>query len=88
MEGKLGYEPVPLSRLLKELKNLSQLMISLGYCSVFFHDENLYRELEEIDAQIDHIKSLILMQATLATRDRRDAESMISIFDRLWLWIR
>ena len=80
-DDKLRYKPVPLNELLTQLKNLSQILMSLAYCSIFFNDETLYREMEELDEKIDYLKSLLIMQASLATRDGEDAEKMLSVFD-------
>lgn len=80
-DEKLRYKPIPLNELLIELKNLSQILMSLAFCSLFFNDESLYREMEELDEKIDYLKSLLIMQASLATRDGEDAERMLSVFD-------
>ena len=80
-EDKIEYKPIPLTDLLIRLKNLSQIMMSLAFCSVFFRDESLYVEMEMLDDKIDYLKSLLIMQASLATRDGEDATKMLSVFD-------
>ncbi len=80
-DERLRYKPIPLTEILTNLKNLSQIIMSLAYCSIFFNDETLYKEMEELDEKIDYLKSLLIMQASLATRDGEDAEKMISVFD-------
>lgn len=77
----ISYKPIPAFQLLKEIKNLSELMINLAYCSVFFADKTLTEEIRKIEERIDYLKSILIMQAALATRDARDAERLVSIFD-------
>ncbi len=81
MGRRLGYSPKPVAELLRELKDLSQLIMSLSYCSLFFGDPSLYREISHLDDRVDYLRSLLIMQAALATRDREDAERMLSVFD-------
>ncbi len=81
MSDRLRYTPIPVSELLRELKDLSQIMMSLAFCSIFFKDETLYKEISKLDDRIDLLKSYLIMQASLATRDREDAEKMLSVFD-------
>jgi len=55
--------------------------MSLAYCSIFFNDDTLYKEMMELDDKIDYLKSLMIMQASLAIRGGEDAERMLSVFD-------
>ncbi|HIQ13023.1 MAG TPA: hypothetical protein EYH44_01340 [Thermoprotei archaeon] len=80
-DEELRYKPVPLTDLLSQLKNLSQILMSLAYCSIFFNDDTLYKEMMELDDKIDYLKSLMIMQASLAIRGGEDAERMLSVFD-------
>lgn len=80
-DEELRYKPVPLTDLLSRLKNLSQILMSLAYCSIFFNDDTLYKEMMELDDKIDYLKSLMIMQASLAIRGGEDAERMLSVFD-------
>lgn len=80
-DNELRYKPIPLAELLSQLKNLSQILMSLAYCSIFFNDDTLYMEMMELDDKIDYLKSLMIMQASLAIRGGEDAERMLSVFD-------
>ncbi len=78
---RLSYTPIPVSELLRELKDLSQIMMSLAFCSVFFMDDTIYREITRLDDRVDLLKGYLIMQASLATRDKEDAEKMLSVYD-------
>jgi len=77
----IRYTPGSVLDILSEIKDLTEIMVNLAYCSIFFTDERIYKELEKIEARIDYLKSMLIMHAALATRDREDAEKLISIFD-------
>lgn len=79
----VGYKPIPAKDILKEIKNLSELMVNLSYCSIFLGDKDLLREIHHIENRIDELKSILIMQSALATRDRWDAERLVSILDYL-----
>lgn len=80
-DSGIKYTPIPVLDLLKEIKDLSEIMVNLAYCSIFFPDEKIYSELEKIEDRIDYLKSILIMQTALATRDKDDAERLVSIFD-------
>ncbi len=81
--GKVSYKPIPAKDILKEIKNLSELMVNLSYCSIFLGDKDLLKEIHYIENRIDELKSILIMQSALATRDRWDAERLVSILDYL-----
>ena len=81
--GRVGYRPIPAKDILKEIKNLSELMVNLSYCSIFLGDKDLLKEIHYIENRIDELKSILIMQSALATRDRWDAERLVSILDYL-----
>lgn len=81
--GRIGYRPIPAKELLMEIKNLSELMVNLSYCSIFFGDKEILKEIHGIEDRIDELKSILIMQASLATRDKWDAEKLVSILDYL-----
>lgn len=77
----IHYEPIPAKVLLTQVKNLSELMVNLAYCSIFFGDKEITHEIARIEEKIDYLKSILIMHAALATRDREDAERLVSILD-------
>jgi len=76
---EVEYQPIPVSSLLVEMKNLSELMIDLAYSAVIFHDRELAEEVMELERRVDYLSYLLLMNASLAVRDKEDAEQMAGI---------
>ncbi len=79
--GIIHYEPIPALTLLTQIKNLSELMVNLAYCSVFFGDKEITDEIAILEERIDYLNSILIMHAALATRDKEDAERLVSILD-------
>ena len=79
MEKYVEYEPIPVKELLKEMKNISSLMVDLAYLSVLHRDVELAEEVFELEKKMDKLEILLTMQASLATRSPRDAEKIVSI---------
>jgi len=79
LENEIEYKPIPVKELLKEMKNLSTLMVDLAYLSVLYNDVELAWEVYELEKRIDYLELLLTMQASLATRNVRDAEKIVSI---------
>ena len=77
----IHYKPIPAKTLLMQIKNLSELMVNLAYCSIFFGDTEITNEINRLEERIDYLKSILIMHAALATRDKRDAERLVSILD-------
>ncbi|RLF01561.1 MAG: hypothetical protein DRK00_11225 [Thermoprotei archaeon] len=78
--GEVRYRPIPVKRLLRHMKDLSWLTVDLAFYSVIYGDEDLAREVLELEKSVDEIDLLLTMQAALATRNVDDAERMVSVF--------
>ena len=76
----LEYKPIPVKTLLKQMKDLSCLMVDLAFSSVIFGDSALAREVLDLEKEVDSTDILLTMQAALATRSVSAAEKMVSIF--------
>ena len=50
---KIEYKPIPVSDLLLEMKNLSELMIDLAYSAALFNDKELAEDVIELESRID-----------------------------------
>ena len=75
-------KPKNVKELLVELKDESELMVDLAYAAVFFNEEKLAQEVEQIEERMrDHLRRLRQM-AMLAARSPEDAEGMAGV-----LWI-
>lgn len=76
---KIEYKPIPVSELLLEMKNLSELMIDLAYSAALFNDKELAEDVIELEERVDTLAYLLDMEIMIATRDAEDAESLIGV---------
>jgi uncharacterized protein with PhoU and TrkA domain len=76
---EVEYQPIPVRSLLVEMKDLSELMIDLAYSAVMFNDKDLADEVMDMEERVDYLGYLLLMNASLAVRDKDDAEKIVSI---------
>ncbi len=76
---KIKYKPVPVSQLLLEMKNLSELMIDLAYSAALFNDRDLAEEVLELENRVDTLAYLLEMTIMIAARDARDAEALVGV---------
>jgi uncharacterized protein with PhoU and TrkA domain len=76
---KIEYKPIPVSDLLVEMKNLSELMIDLAYSAALFNDKELAEDVMELESRIDTLTYLLDMEIMIAARDAEDAETLIGV---------
>jgi len=76
---KIEYKPIPVSDLLLEMKNLSELMIDLAYSAALFNDKELAEDVLELESRIDTLAYLLDMEIMIASRDAEDAETLIGV---------
>jgi uncharacterized protein with PhoU and TrkA domain len=76
---KIKYKPIPVSDLLVEMKNLSELMIDLAYSAALFNDKELAEDVIELESRIDTLAYLLDMEIMIAARDAEDAETLIGV---------
>jgi len=76
---KIKYKPVPVRALLKEMKDLSELMIDLAYSAALFNSRPLAEEVIELERRVDTLTYLLDMSAMVAARDAKDAESLVGV---------
>jgi uncharacterized protein with PhoU and TrkA domain len=76
---KIEYKPIPVSDLLVEMKNLSELMIDLAYSAALFNDKELAEDVIELERRIDTLAYLLDMEIMIAARDAKDAETLIGV---------
>ena len=76
------HQPQNVKDLLVASKDASELMVDLAYAAVFFNEESLAEEVEELEEKMaGHLRRLRQM-AMLAARSPEDAEGMAGV-----LWI-
>jgi len=76
---KVEYKPIPVSDLLVEMKNLSELMIDLAYSAALFNDKELAEDVIELESRIDTLAYFLDMEIMIAARDAKDAETLIGV---------
>lgn len=74
-----GDKPRNVKELLVEAKDVSELMIDLAYAAVFFKDEDLAGEVEELEERLDGYLRRLREISMLAARSPEDAESMANV---------
>src|ERR671930_1013205 len=69
-------QPRNVKELLVEAKDVSELMVDLAYAAVFFNEEDLAEEVEELEERMDGYLRRLREVAMLAARSPEDAEAM------------
>src|SRR2546423_8985478 len=77
-----GEQPSNVKDLLAEAKDASELMVDLAYAAVFFNDEKLAEEVEDLQERLYGYLRRLRQFAILAARSPEDAEQM---GDVLWI---
>ena len=65
--------------MLSEAKDTSELMIDLGYASVYFSDTAMAEEVEELEIRLSDLVHEMRAVCVLAARSPRDADAMASV---------
>ncbi|MDW8040177.1 MAG: TrkA C-terminal domain-containing protein [Nitrososphaerota archaeon] len=76
---KIEYKPIPARELLREMKNLSELMIDLAYSAALFNDRELAEDVLELEKCIDTLAYQLEMVTMIAARDAEDAEALVGV---------
>ena len=63
--------------ILKEMKNISDLMIDLAYYSAMYRDEALVDEIIKLGDYVHRLELQLMMQAAIAVRSAHEAERML-----------
>jgi uncharacterized protein with PhoU and TrkA domain len=72
-------QPRNVKELLVEAKDASELMVDLAYAAVFFNDEDLAGEVQDLEEQLDGYLRRLREISMLAARSPEDAEAMASV---------
>jgi len=76
---KIEYKPVPIREILKEMKDISEVMLDLAYSAALFNNVDLAEEVMELEERVDTLSYLLNMNAMIAVRDADDAKALVSI---------
>jgi len=71
--------PRNLKAMLSESKDTSELMVDLGYASIFFADERMADEVQELEEVLTGLVHEMREVCVLAGRNKRDAEQIASV---------
>jgi uncharacterized protein with PhoU and TrkA domain len=74
-----GDRPKNVKELLVEAKDASELMVDLAYAAVFFNEDDLAEEVEELEERMDAYLRRLREVAMLAARSPEDAEQMAGV---------
>ena len=69
-------QPSNVKDLLAEAKDASELMVDLAYAAVFFNDEKLAEEVDDLEQRLYGYLRRLRQFAILAARSPEDAEQM------------
>src|SRR5438552_10979855 len=72
-------QPRNVKELLVEAKDASELMVDLAYAAVFFNDDDLAGEVEELEERMDGYLRRLREISMLAARSPEDAEAMAGV---------
>jgi uncharacterized protein with PhoU and TrkA domain len=72
-------KPRNLKAMLSEAKDTSELMVDLGYASLFFGDERMADEVDELEELLTGLIHEMREVCVLAGRSKRDAEQIASV---------
>ncbi|MBP7929442.1 MAG: potassium channel protein [Acidimicrobiia bacterium] len=72
-------KPRNLKAMLSEAKDVSELMVDLGYAAVFFGDAGMAAEVTSLEGQLSQLVYEMRTVSVLGARSPRDAESMSGV---------
>jgi uncharacterized protein with PhoU and TrkA domain len=75
----MDERPRNLKAMLSEAKDTSELMVDLGYASLFFADTRMADEVTELEERLTELIHEMREVCVLAARSKRDAEQMSSV---------
>ena len=76
----MEYRPIPVKDVLKRMRNISSVMVDLGFFAALYGDQSLADHILRLGTEINRLKFNLMMQAGLATRNPDEAEEMVSVY--------
>ncbi|MDG6221862.1 MAG: potassium channel protein [Candidatus Bathyarchaeota archaeon] len=77
--SKIEYRPISVRDALKEMKDVSEIMIDLAYSAALFNSDELAEEVMELEKRVDYLDYIINMNIMLAARDADDAKHLTAV---------
>jgi len=78
-EEEFKYKPIAVKDLLKQIMNISSLMVDLAFYSVIYGDEGIAKEVLELENKVDELRISLMIQAALASRNVDEAMKSVSL---------
>jgi len=75
----MDERPRNLKEMLSEAKDTSELMVDLGYAALFFSDEHMAEEVDELEERLSQLVHEMREVCVLAARSPREAEEMSGV---------
>ncbi|MEM2849080.1 MAG: TrkA C-terminal domain-containing protein [Candidatus Bathyarchaeia archaeon] len=75
-----AIQPRSVKDSLKDLINLSSLMLDLAYASIMYDDEEIAKQVLDLERSVNDLKKAIIIHMSLAVRSLASAEKAISVF--------
>jgi uncharacterized protein with PhoU and TrkA domain len=72
-------QPRNLKAMLSEAKDTSELMVDLGYAALFFGDEDIAEEVDELEERLNELVHEMRSVCVLAARSPREADEMSGV---------
>ena len=79
MLKRIGYKPISVREVLEQIKDNTGLMLDLAYYAFISSDKDIAEVVLQLEKDVDYLSNLLLMSASLAVRDPKDAEEMLSL---------
>jgi len=76
---EIEYEPRSIRDILKEMKNISELIVDLAYTAILFNSRDIAEEVKYLEVRMDKLNYEIRIMAMMAARSAEDAEKMAGI---------
>jgi len=76
---EIEYEPTSIRELLKEMKNICELIVDLAYSAILFNNKEIAEEVRYLEVRMDKLNYQIRIMAMLAARNIEDAEKMAGV---------
>ena len=76
---EIEYEPKSIRELLKEMKNISELIVDLAYSAILFNNKEIAEEVRFLEVRMNKLNYEIRIATILAARDVETAEKMAGI---------
>ena len=74
------YNPLPVKDALRRMRNISTVMVDLGYFSALYGDSALANEILRLGDEVKRLEFNLMIQAGLAARSPDEAETMVSVY--------